>query len=235
MSMLSTLGKVAVGIMVARTVGKAVGGGSGGGLGDMLGGMLGGKSGSTAGSGSAGGLGDMLGGLLGGKSGSTAGGGNLGDLMGSLMGANSTAGGKSSGGALADLLSSAMQGEAVKAEPSEEEKAKLILRAMIQAAKSDGVLDAEEQANILKHAGDASPEELAYVKEILDAPVDVDALVADVPEEMAQQVYLMSLLTINLDTQEEAAYLDRLAKGLDISPEMANAIHEKVGAQKLYS
>ncbi len=232
MSMLSTLGKVAVGIMVVRTVGKAVGGK--GGIGDMLGSVLGGKSGSAAQSG-AGGLGDMLGGLLGGKGGTSSGG--LGDLMGSLLGggaASSSAGG-SSGGGLADLLGAALKGEEAKAEPSEEEKAKVILRAMIQAAKSDGVLDEEEQANILKHAGDATPEEIAYVKEIIDAPVDVDALVADVPEGMETQVYLMSLLTINLDTQEEAEYLDRLAKGLEISPETANAIHEKVGAQKLYS
>jgi len=235
--MLGTLGKVAVGIMVARTVGKAVGG-SGGGLGDMLGNMLGGKSGSASAGTTGGGLGDMLGGLLGGK-GATASSGNLGDLMGSLMGGSQSAPGTGSAnatqGGLADLLRSAMQGEEVKAEPTEEEQAKLILKAMIQAAKSDGVLDAEEQANILKHAGDATPDELAYVKEILDAPVNVEALVAEVPEGMEQQVYLMSLLTINLDTQQEAQYLDQLAKGLGISPETANMIHEKAGAQKLYS
>ena len=203
MSMLGMLGKVAMGIMVAKTVGKAMGGS--GGVGDMLGGLLGGgKKDATSSTG-------------------------MGDLLGNLTGNQQNSGG------LGDLLSSALQGKEVNAAPSEEEKAKIILKAMISAAKADGKLDADEQAKITQHIGEVTPEELAFVKEELEAPLDVDAIIKSVPKGMEQEVYLMSLLTINLDSSDEAQYLDKLAKGLDISAQIANAIHEKVGAQKLYS
>ncbi|MGK0271081.1 MAG: uncharacterized membrane protein YebE (DUF533 family) [Cocleimonas sp.] len=52
---------------------------------------------------------------------------------------------------------------------------------------------------------------------------------------MEQQVYFMSLLAIDLDSNEEAHYLDELAKGLNISQDICNQIHEKVGAPALYS
>ena len=206
MSMISMLGKVAMGIMVAKTVGKAMGGS--GGVGDMLGGLLGGKKDATSSSTQSGGLGDLL---------------------GNLTGNNQQSGG------LGDLLSSALQGKEVNAAPSEEEKAQMLLKAMIAAAKADGKLDADEQAKITQHIGEVTQEELAFVKEELEAPLDVDAIIKSVPKGMEQEVYLMSLLTINLDSSDEAQYLDKLAKGLGISAQMANAIHEKVGAQKLYS
>jgi uncharacterized membrane protein YebE (DUF533 family) len=200
------LGKVAMGIMVAKTVGKAMGGS--GGVGDMLGGLLGGNKNSNTNSSSQG--------------------GGLGDLLGSLTGGNSQQGG------LGDLLSSALEGKNVNAAPSEEEKAKVILKAMIAAAKADGHLDADEQAKITQHIADVTPEELAFVKAELSAPLDVDSIINSVPKGMEQEVYLMSLLTINLDSNEEAHYLDKLAKGLHISQDMANAIHQKVGAAPLY-
>ena len=78
-------------------------------------------------------------------------------------------------------------------------------------------------------------EELAFIKSELDAPMDLDGLIKSVPEDMAQEVYMMSLLAINLDHQAEAEYLDKLAKGLNINPETANAIHEKLNAPKLYN
>lgn len=200
MSMLSMLGKVAMGIMVAKTVGSAMGGK--GGVGDMLGGLLGGNKSSDNG---------------------TPQGNKLPDLMGSL------------GGGLGDLLSSALSGGTVEATPTQEEQAEVILKAMINAAKADGAIDADEQKKITEHIGDITPEEIEFVKSEMQAPLDVDAVVQSVPKGMEQQVYLMSLLTINLDHQKEAQYLDQLAKGLDISQQAANEIHQKVGAPTLYS
>lgn len=113
MSLVGTLGKMAVGMIVAKGVSKMVGGGSssGGGLGGLLGslagggasqgGGLGGLLGSLAGGGrqqQSGGLGDLLGNLANSQQrGGSAGG--LGDLLGSLSG------GQSSGGGLGDLAS----------------------------------------------------------------------------------------------------------------------------------
>jgi uncharacterized membrane protein YebE (DUF533 family) len=206
--MLGTLGKVAMGIMIAKGVGKAMGGS--GGIGDLVGGLMGGNSSSN-----------------------NQQGGGLGNLLNSL-GGNSQSG-ASTGGGLGDLLSSALAGGETKAEPSDEQKAQIILKAMISAAKADGQIDAQEQANITKHIGDVTKEELDFVREEMQAPLDVQSVIDSVPSGMEQQVYMMSLLTINLDDKTEASYMDKLAKGLNITPEIANAIHQKLGVQELYS
>ncbi len=209
MSMLGTLGKIAVGVMVARTVGKAMSGG-----GSLLGGLLGGKkeSAPSQGTPSSGGLGDL---------------GNLGGLINSF--------GKGDQGGIGDVLGNLLQGKDVKASPSEEEKAKVLLYAMLNAAKSDGQIDANEQKTLLEHIGDATPEEIEIVKEAMNSPLDVEAFIKSVPEGMEEQVYLMSLMAIELDDQKEAQYLDALGRGLGISRDQANLIHQKVGAPVLYS
>jgi len=242
MSMVSTLGKIAVGIMVAKGVGglmgKSSGGSSstGGGLGDLIGGLMGGKSATNnSGNTQSGSITDMLGGLIGG--GAAAGG--LGGLLNSLSGNSSQSGEKTAptdttNDPLGNLLSKAFGADESTPEPSEEEKAKIILKAMISAAKADGKLDDHEREQITKFVGDVTQEELAFIKSELDAPMDLDGLIQSIPENMAQEVYMMSLLAIDLDHQAEAEYLDKLARGLDINPETANAIHEKLNAPKLY-
>ncbi|CAA6804762.1 MAG: DUF533 domain-containing protein (Fragment) [uncultured Thiotrichaceae bacterium] len=104
MSLVSTLGKMAVGMIVAKGVSKMVSGGSpsGGGLGGLLGSLAGGGGGSQGG-----GLGGLLGSLSGGGSQQQSGGG-LGDLLGNLS--NSQQRGGSAGG-LGDLLGSLTGGQ----------------------------------------------------------------------------------------------------------------------------
>ena len=289
MSLMGTLGKVAMGVIVAKGVGKVMNGGlsggssSGGGLGGMLGGLMGGNSaqsggglggmlGQLTGGGnqqSGGGLGGMLGQLTGG--GAQQQGGGLGGLLGSVMGGAGGAGaagglgglmaglsgqGQSGTGGLGGLLSqlggataptqgsqpdfgsmfnSALQGEEPEqVSQQDEENAAVLLRAMISAAKADGELDAEEQAKITEHLGDVSEEETEFVRNELAAPLDLDGLVASVPSGLEQQVYLMSLMSITLDTKEEAVYLDALRQGLNISEQASNDIHTQLGAPTLY-
>ncbi len=226
MSLMRTLGKVAMGVIVAKGVGKMMGGGrggssTGGGLGGLLGGLLGGKqSGGNVG----GGLGDLLGGLTGGS----ANGGGLGGILDSLSGG-------SQGGGLGGTLNDALQGKEVSTNNEEEEQAEILLKAMLSAAKADGVIDEEEKRKITEHLGDVSDEEANFVRQELEAPLDTQGLINSVPRGMEQQVYFMSLLAIDLDSNEEAHYLDELAKGLNISQDICNQIHEKVGAPALYS
>ena len=108
---------------------------------------------------------------------------------------------------------------------------------MISAAKSDGQLDEDEKAKITEHLSDdgVSEEEAEFVRNELAAPLDLQGLIASVPSGLEQQVYLMSLMSITLDTQEEAVYLDSLRKGLNISEQASNEIHQKLGAPTLYS
>lgn len=234
-------------------LGGMLGGGGaqgGGGLGGMLGGMLGGgqqqpnaqQGGGMGGMGSAGagGIGGMLGGLLAGKGQQ---GGGIGGLLESLGGGATP--GQVQGqppapnnGSMGSVLNSAFEnfGEPEQApSPAQEDQAKLFLRAMIAAAKSDGHIDDQEKQKILGELGDVDAEEAAFVQQELAAPLDVDGLVRDVPSGMEQQVYLMSLMGIDLDNAAEARYLDSLAKGMGISPEICNAIHDKLGAPKLYT
>ena len=105
---------------------------------------------------------------------------------------------------------------------------------MINAAKADGNMDADEQKKIVEHIGEVSQEELAFVKSEMDAPLDLQGVI-NAAKGIEGEVYMMSLMTINLDNKEEAHYLDNLAKGLGISEEAANDFHEKVGAPKLYN
>jgi uncharacterized membrane protein YebE (DUF533 family) len=219
-------------------------GGAGGGLGGMLGGMLGGGQQQQSGGGmgaaaGAGGLGGMLGGMLAGKGQQ---GGGIGGLLESLGGqgnpqapANAPA---PQSGSMGSVLNSAFEnfGEPEQLPtPDQEDQARLFLRAMISAAKSDGQIDQEEKQKILGELGDVDPEEVAFVQAELAAPLDVDGLVRDTPAGAEQQVYLMALMGINLDNQAEARFLDALAKGLNLSPEICNAIHDKLGAPKLYT
>ncbi|HHS89340.1 MAG TPA: tellurite resistance TerB family protein [Rhodobacteraceae bacterium] len=193
-------------------------GGSGGGLPDL------------------GGLGQILAGRGGGQ------GGGLGGLLEGLSQASRPKGNievaTPKGGSLGDLLNQSLErfGEPEAApEPEHEEAAKVMLRAMLQAAKSDGRIDAKEKDKLLGQLGDISDEDMAFINEELAKPVDVRALARDVPFGMAEQVYTMALLAIDLDNRKEAEYLNDLAGALGIDHADANAIHEKMGEPKLYA
>jgi len=226
MSLMGTLGKVAMGVIVAKGVGKMLGGGgsSGGGLGGLLGGLTGGNK-SNTGSGT-GGLGDLLGGLSG-----KTGGDGLGGILDSLGGNRNS----QAGGGLGDLLNNALNGNDPAATTEQDNQAEVMLRAMISAAKSDGELDDEEKRKITEHLGDATQEEIAFVRQELEAPLDTQGLIRSVPRGMEEQVYFMALLAIDLDSNHEAHFLDELAKGLNLSHQTCNQIHAKLGAPALYA
>ena len=241
MDLVGTLGKM---ILNSATSGKGAGGAlgsllggaqgqsGGGGLADLLGGLAGAQGGG------AGGLGDLLSklGQQGGASGSGSGGAGAGGLLGGLLG-----GSAASGGGLGDLLGSALGGQLpgasqpAPATPEQNDHAGLLIRAMVNAAKSHGGVDQEEQEKIVGQLGEIGPEEAAFIRSEMQAPLDVRSFVNSVPRGMEQQVYLISLMAINLDAKEEADYLDQLAKGLNISEQDSNQLHAQVGAPQLYT
>ena len=236
--------------------------GSTGGLEDMMGDVLnsGRSSGRRSGSGSSGGgLGDLLEQMSGQKRSSpraTAPKGGLDDLLGELTGRGRTttqAGNdrpatRTSGGGVGDLLDQVLAdkpggaggglrtGPISLPEPDQEEElsAALMLRAVIQAVKCDGDLDEDERARLMKAMGEADQSEVQAVQAELNRPVDVQGLARAVPAGLEPQVYMVSLMAINLDQKAEAEYLHQLAGALDISPDQANAIHDKAGAPRLY-
>ncbi|WP_298608603.1 DUF533 domain-containing protein [uncultured Thiothrix sp.] len=214
-----------------------------GGLGNVLGSLLGGQQSNQ----NQGGLGNVLGSLLGGaQQNSSASAGGLGGLLGGLMGGQQ---GGQGGGGLADLLTGAVSKYMQSQDPNvpdlsskllpnqqaAEQQATLIIRAMVNSAKADGTIDQQEQERIIGKLGNISDSEADFIRKEFEAPLDVAGFVRSVPPDMAQQIYAISLAAIDLDTRTEAQYLSQLAQGLNLSPEVCNALHEQVGAPKLYS
>ncbi len=205
-----------------------------------LGGLLG-----NASQGGGGGLGDLLGKLQQSgqgqvqqqaPQGANAGAGGLGDLLGGLLGGQAGA----QGGGLGDLLGSALGGQVPGAQvpaPTAQQtgQAELLIKAMISAAKSDGAVDAQEQEKIVGQLGDIDAEEAAFIRAEMQKPLDLAGLVSSVPRGMEQQVYLLSLMSINLDSKAEADYLDKLAQGLNINNQVSNQLHQELGAPLLYA
>ncbi len=243
-------GSGGLGDLLGSVLKGAQGGGqSGGGLGDVLGSVLGG------GGQSGGGLGDVLGSVLGGGNKSAQQGGGLADILGGVLGGKPQGPSGSAGTDLSDLIGAALNqfGHAEQAaqrgepEPSFEqynqgmvhseacEQATVMVRAMINAAKADGRLDKEEQEKILGKLGSVSQDDIDFVNNELSQNLDVQAFANSVPRGLENQVYAMSLMAIDLDSQGEARYLHQLGQAMGIEPQVSNQIHQQLGAPVLYS
>ena len=207
--------------------------------GQLLGSLLGGGGGGQQQQ--ASGLGGILSGVLGGGQQQQQQSANpIGGLIGSVMGGGGGAGGGGIGGLLGSVLGGGgAQQEAPQLPPEQHaaanDQAVLMIRAMVNAAKSDGRVDEKEQENIISKLGDdVSQDEIAFLKQEFAAPVDVAAFAKSVPQGLEQQIYALSLTSIDLDTNNEAQYLGQLAQGLNLDPNLCNQIHDHVGAPKIF-
>jgi uncharacterized membrane protein YebE (DUF533 family) len=216
--------------ILGSVIGAMLGGGqssSGGGLGNILGSVLGGGA-SQSGAGNnrsqgSGNLTDLLGGLLGGSAG-------LGGLLGAAM---SQFGGQQGAQPVANFKSSDHLPQGMEYQQATDQ-ATLLIRAMINAAKADGQVDSEEQKRILDKLGEITQDEMAFVRDELTRPLDLEDFTRSIPQGMEQQVYAISLMAIDLDSQAEAQYLHNLAQASGISPQVSNQIHQQFGAQPIY-
>jgi uncharacterized membrane protein YebE (DUF533 family) len=228
--------------------GGAQGGGPQGGLGEMVGGlgsMLGNNIGGIGGGAVAGGLAALL---MGSKSGRK------------MAGTALQLGGMAVVGALAYKAyqnwqsgktvtqstvtqSTAPTGQAALPPPptdtpflpSRESEQQLLsrhlLRAMISAAKSDGHIDAKEQAAVFAEMDNLNldADDKAFVIDELRKPLDVEAVAsaARTPEEAAS-IYTASLLAIDVDNPSERAYLSLLAARLRLDDALVKQLHATV-------
>ncbi|WP_299297708.1 DUF533 domain-containing protein [uncultured Tateyamaria sp.] len=232
------------GLLGGLSGGGSAAGGAGG-LQDMLGGLMGGGQGAGS-AGGMGGLGGLLEGLGGGGQGGglqgmlggLAGGAGAGGLLGALSGglAQRPASNNATFGQVLNSNFDQTPEEPIEPTADQEAAAALMLRAMIQAAKSDGQLDDAEQEKLMgQMGGDIDAEEAAFVRAEMARDVDVNALVRDVPQGMGPQVYAMSVLAIDLDSQAEAQYLHQLAQGFGMDASAVNDIHAQLGVASLYT
>lgn len=225
-----------------------LGGGQTAGLGGVLGQVLGqvGKAGAAT---RGGGLGQVLEqfgqGDGRGKKLATAG---LGALAGALFGGGSKSMRGAVGGGLMALLASMaiqalqnagrkpqipvglmeVEGEAEGLE--REECARLIALAMINAAKADGHVDADEVRRITGQLQDSGADAamLRFVQDEMEKPLQTGSLVAAVGgrQELAAEVYAASLLAIEVDTPQERRYLDQLGADLGLPPEVTTHLEK---------
>ena len=240
--------------------GGAQGGRAGGGLTDILSGLAG--SGAQTGRPGGGGLADVLGGLMGGGAQTGRTGGGLTDILSNLTGGGGLPGGTQGGagaGLLGGLVMAALQmfaqgggaagqsslsglagmlapGQATPAAMDATQahrQALALVKAMINAAKADGQIDAEEQQKIVSKLTDLGPQEAAFVQDELNKPLNFDFF-ADITQDMVLQVYAASLMAISLDTPAESSYMQQLAQGLGLDPQTVNAAHAQLGLAPLY-
>lgn len=101
--------------------------------------------------------------------------------------------------------------------PKAEARSRVLLKAMIAAAKSDGHVDARERERFEAelHRAEADPQLLAWIETELSRPLEpADVAAGATTPELAAEVYLASLLVVDETSTMERAYLDALAREL---------------------
>ena len=109
----------------------------------------------------------------------------------------------------------------------------ILLKAMINASKSDGIIDAQEQGKIIDFMGNLSKEEKNFVKKEMQTPLDSKIFLEEIPKGMEKQVYYMSLFAIDLDVEAERDYLKMLERELKLTKDEVATIHDDLGISEL--
>ncbi|MDI3291646.1 DUF533 domain-containing protein [Polyangium sp. 15x6] len=112
----------------------------------------------------------------------------------------------------------------------------LLIRAMITAAFIDGQIDPDERARILDRLARAGlgPEDRAALAQELEAPQPPFALVGQIRSpQMAEQFYVVSLLSAGTESEAERAYLKGLPSMLGLRPEDVARLHGSLGIPPL--
>ncbi|WP_227545929.1 tellurite resistance TerB family protein [Marinobacter fonticola] len=193
------------------------------------------------GKGSAGGIdakklvGGALGAMVGSKRGRKMGGSTL--KYGALAGIGMLAW-KAYQSYQANASSDAPANEARQGQPLEqlqgqaqERRGLEILQAMIMAARADGHIDADERALLTQEIEKLGPDDElhAWIQQQFDAPLDAAILAknADSPQ-ASREIYLVSAAIIDEQNSMERAWLDQLARALDLPPEMTRELDRQV-------
>ncbi|GMG85983.1 DUF533 domain-containing protein [Biformimicrobium ophioploci] len=167
-------------------------------------------------------------------------GGNLQDILGQVFGG--AAGKFGQQGPLGQQSKPDIWPDPAKSQPAqptnaaaEEEKADVMLTAMVAAAQADGSIDEAEQQNIMGALqGQLDSGDLAELKRLLTSPVDVDQMVSRIQDpSTAFNVYMVSAMTIDEDNPREKQYMDQLAAKLGISDVAARMIEQQKNAMRV--
>ena len=117
--------------------------------------------------------------------------------------------------------------------PQLEVHSRAMLKALIAAAKSDGHMDEAERGQVeaALHRLNADAETRAWVDTELRRPVDpADVAAAATGPELAAEIYLASVLVVDDTTVMERAYLDELARRLQLAPGLKAELEARAAA-----
>ncbi len=235
MDFMSLLGSMVQGTMSSSPAASSRMSNAGGGIQDLLGSLMGAGQSMTQRVGgdnlAAGGVGALLGTLLGGSRSTTA--NALGGGMMGLLGMLAYKALKNS----SSSSSTQQQQTMTYTQPSPQQQAsdaEIILTAMIDAAKADGQVDPQEINKIMTNlqSSGAGQDGVNYVISKLQGPMETAKIVAAVRgrPELAAQVYSASLMAIEVDTEAEKRYLDKLAKAMGLNSNIINNIEQLTSA-----
>lgn len=106
-----------------------------------------------------------------------------------------------------------------------------LIRSMIAAANADGTIDAEERAGILERAMEAGLDAATqqFLMGELRAPASLEEIAAATRPELRLETYAAALIAINVDSDAERTYLERLAVALGLSGEDQQRVREQLG------
>ena len=109
-------------------------------------------------------------------------------------------------------------------------RASLLVRAMVAAARADGHIDAAERQKIQQYLTEqGQPDAARWIDAELARPLDPQALAREVTDmEQATEVYLASLLAVEVDHFMERGYLDELARALKLDDNLKASIERQV-------
>jgi uncharacterized membrane protein YebE (DUF533 family) len=110
--------------------------------------------------------------------------------------------------------------------------ATLTIRAMINAAKADGRIDAQEAERLVGKMQEdgVTDEERRFVMDEMRKPMETESIVRAVPnQQVAAQIYAASLMAIEVDTDAERRYMEELAHKLGMDRPVVAYLHQAVG------
>lgn len=106
-----------------------------------------------------------------------------------------------------------------------------ILQAMIMAARADGHIDNDERALLTQEIEKLGPDDdlQAWIQQQFEAPLDASILArnADSPQ-ASREIYLVSAVMVDEQNPMERAWLDQLARELNLSVEMTRELDRQI-------
>lgn len=112
-----------------------------------------------------------------------------------------------------------------------EDKAERMIRALVYAAKADGHIDSKEQAAIQQEIKqlDLGSDGQRLVNQVMNEAIDPSRIAngVDSPEE-ALQLYTLSTAATDIDNPMEKAYIEQLARALNIPQDVQQDIRKEI-------